>query len=264
MRENEAAGAALPAEEAFSLLGNEYRARIVLTLGEAQGTEGPRPTLPFSELYAAADVDVSTSQFNYHLQQLVGAFVEKVDDGYRLRHEGVSLYRTVLAGTYTREASIEPFAVGADCYDCGGAIEARYDDRRFVVACGDCGTEYSATTAPPTIADHDPDAILERIDGYVRNRIRSFSRGVCSICANAVAGAFRPAEPVDESGSSRLDLYCHYSCDHCCAQQYLSVGLSLLYDAEVIAFHQRHGVDVLETPIWELPFAMTEIGRAHV
>jgi hypothetical protein len=26
----------------------------------------------------------------------------------------------------------------------------------------------------------------------------------------------------------------------------------------VIAFHQRHGVDVLETPIWELPFAMTD------
>lgn len=259
MREDDPPGEqGLPADEAFSLLGDQYRARIIRTLGEAQGTEGPRPILSFSDLYAAAEVSITTSQFNYHLQKLVGVFVEKVDNGYRLRHEGVELYRTILAGTFTREDSVDSFAVGAACFDCGGDIVARYDEGRFVIACGNCGDEYSDTTAPPTIADSDPEAILSQVDGFVRNRIRSFSRGVCSICANTVSDEFLPAESVGSSTLNRLDLLVHYACDHCGAQQYLSVGLSMLYDAELITFFQNHGLNVLETPIWELEFAMTD------
>jgi hypothetical protein len=251
-------GDSLTSQEAFAILGNEYRAEIVRTLGAAQGTDGPRPTMAFSDLYSAADVDVATSQFNYHLQQLVGPFVEKTPDGYRLRHQGVRLYRTILAGTYTRQTSMEEFGVGVECYYCGGAVVAAYADRRFTIRCSACDYEYSDTTAPPSIVEGDREALLGRMDQYLRQRIMAFSKGVCPVCANGPRTEILPAADLAVSGAEELDVFVHQSCDHCGAQQYMSVGLSLLYDATLVAFFAERGVDVTTTPIWELEFAMTD------
>jgi hypothetical protein len=251
-------GDSLTPQAAFALLGNEYRAAIVGALGEAQGTEGPRPVLVFSELYERADVDIATSQFNYHLQQLVGAFVEKTDDGYRLRHEGVRLYRTIVAGTYTDDTALEPFPVGVDCYHCDAPITAAYADRRVTIACTDCGREYSDTTAPPSLVSGDRDGLLTRVDQHLRHRILAFSKGVCSVCANGLDTQFVPGEELVPGGVAELDVFVHRSCDHCGAQQYMSVGLSLLYDAGLVSFFQTRGLDVTTTPVWELEFAMTD------
>ncbi|QLD84164.1 helix-turn-helix transcriptional regulator [Natronomonas halophila] len=248
----------LTSEDAFAILGNEYRAEIIRTLGEEQGTEGPRPTLAFSDLYSKADVDIATSQFNYHLQKLVGPFIDKTENGYRLRHEAVALYRTILAGTYTETASLERFQVGVDCYYCDAPIEARYADRRFTVLCSGCGREYSDTTAPPSIVEGNHEALLNRMNQYARHRILAFSKGVCSICANDLRTRVLPGEELGVSGSEQLDVFVHRSCDHCGAQQYMSVGLSLLYNPELIAFFQAQGRDITTTPIWELEFAMTD------
>ena len=251
-------GTSLTPEDAFALLGNEHRAEIIRTLGDAQGTEGPRATLAFSELYDEADADVGSGQFNYHLQKLVGAFVEQTDAGYRLRHEAVTLYRTILAGTYTERVSVDPFPVGVDCYHCGDPITAEYTDRRFSIECRGCDQQYSASTAPPSIVEDDRGAMLSRIDQYARRRILAFSKGVCAICANGLDTQMLPGETVDFSGSERLDVYVHRSCQHCGAQQYMSVGLSLLYDAALVAFFKNTGRDITETPIWELDFAMSD------
>lgn len=248
----------LTPQEAFAILGNEYRAEIIRTLGDEQGTEGPRPTVPFSALYSKADVDIPTSQFNYHLQKLVGPFVDKTDEGYRLRHEAVTLYRTILAGTYTRKTRIEPFPVGVDCFECDEPIKAQYIDRRFTIRCSACDREYSATTAPPSIVEGDTDALLTRMDQYVRRRILAFSKGVCSICATGLQTRLLPGEELAVPGAEQLDVVVHRSCPQCGAQQYMSVGLSLLYNAALIAFFQERGLDVTMTPIWELEFAMTD------
>jgi hypothetical protein len=248
----------LTPEAAFAILGNEYRAAIVRALGDAQGTTGPRVELAFSDLYDAADVDVATSQFNYHLQQLVGPFVDRTEAGYRLRHEGVELYRTIVAGTYTAAPSLDRFEVGADCFHCGAPIEATYEDRRFTVACSACDRQYSDTTVPPSAVEGEADAVLARVDQYLRQRILAFSKGACSNCANGLDTQFIPGDEVAAEGADHLDVFVHRACQHCGAQQYLSVGLALLYDARVVAFFETHGVDVTETPVWELEFAMTD------
>ncbi|OYR40797.1 hypothetical protein DJ82_06810 [Halorubrum sp. Ib24] len=252
------ADTSLTSQKAFAILGNEYRAEIIRTLGDEQGTEGPRPVLSFSELYSKSGVDIGTSQFNYHLQKLVGPFIDKTEDGYRLRYRAVTLYRTILAGTYTREAYIEDFKVGVDCYYCDAPIEARYADRRFTILCSECGQEYSDTTAPPSIDEGDHDALLNRMDQYIRHRILAFSKGVCSICANELRTQFLIGDDLAVPGSEQLDVFVHRSCDHCGAQQYMSVGLSLLYNSSLIAFFQERDLDVTTTPTWELEFAMTD------
>jgi hypothetical protein len=157
-------------EAALSLLGNEVRAAILWTFSEARGGQGPPPVLSFSDLRERADVDVDSSQFNYHLQELVGTFVERLDpetdeddaqvvsemagphdEGYRLRPEGTTLVRTVRAWSFPGEASLDPFEVGRDCHHCGTALVAEYANAIFAVRCPGCEFVYEYNLTPPGV-----------------------------------------------------------------------------------------------------------------
>ena len=262
MTENTGTGTvdeALTPESVFALIGNEFRAEILRTLGEAQGQEGPPPILSLSELHSRADVAIDSSQFNYHLQQLVGYFVNQTDDGYQLRHEGTTLYRTILAGTFTRHASVPSFDVGITCYFCETEVVATYDNGRFSIHCPGCKHVYDEITAPPSVADADnKNELLSRLDQYSRHRVLAFSHGVCSICVNSLDTQFLSGPETGISGGDHLDVFVHRSCGHCGAQQYMSVGMALLYRPELVSFFHERGLDVTTTPIWELEFAMTD------
>lgn len=245
--------------EAFGLVGNEIRADILRALGETTDEETSWRPLTFSELRSRVNADVDSSKFNYHLQQLVGQFVTKDEEGYRLRPEGTQLYRTVKAGTFTRQVSREPFAVGLDCYDCGGAVEARYDDGVFEIGCPDCERVYDHVLIPPSAVEGaSDDELLDRVDQYTRHRLQARSRGVCPNCVNSLDADFVEPEELDNMGFEQLDVLVHRPCDHCGATPYMSVGLSLLHHPDLVAFCHERGFDVTHTPIWELEFATTD------
>jgi hypothetical protein len=63
--------------EAFDLLANEIRLDILRTLGEAMAGDGKTP-ISFSELQRRVGVE-DNGRFNYHLDRLLGTFVEKAD-----------------------------------------------------------------------------------------------------------------------------------------------------------------------------------------
>ncbi|HZD44086.1 MAG TPA: hypothetical protein VE134_08540, partial [Methanomicrobiales archaeon] len=69
----------LPPDAALSLLGNDVRAAILLTFSQARDGRGPPSILSFSELQDRVDVEVESSRFNYHLQRLVGTYIERVE-----------------------------------------------------------------------------------------------------------------------------------------------------------------------------------------
>ncbi|NHN59328.1 MULTISPECIES: ArsR family transcriptional regulator [Halorussus] len=248
-----------PADEAFGLVGNDLRASIVRALGDDAGRESPWEPVSFSELRSRVDADVDSAKFNYHLQELVGRFVAKSDEGYRLRPAGMKLYRAVRAGSFTRDAALDPFPVGLDCYNCGGAVEASYDDGIFEVACPDCGRVYDHTLVPPSAVEGAGEReLLARVDQFNRHRTLARSRGVCPVCAHALDATFlRPGE-TPMLDAEELDAIVHRPCDHCGARSYMSVGLALLYDPDLVAFCRERGLDVTETPRWELEFAMTD------
>ena len=253
------ASAAFEPGEAFALVGNETRAAVVRALGEAGGREHARPTLSFSELRRRVDVDVRSSQFNYHLQQLVGSFVEHVDDGYRLHRVGMRLYRTIIAGTFTRRELLDPLEVGVDCYFCDSAIEAAYEDAQFTVWCRGCGHAYIRMLVPPSAVDTDDEAeLLARVDQFNRRDLLAYGRGVCTICAHPLDTQLTPAADAPMAGSEQLDVFAHRPCDHCGAQPHVTLGLALLYDPDVVSFFRERGLDVTSTPVWALEFAMTD------
>jgi hypothetical protein len=250
------AGAATP-EAAFALIGNEIRADILRVLGE-----DPHTPVTFSELRSRVDEDIDSGQFNYHLQQMVGQFVDHEDgeeSTYRLRAEGRTLYRTIRAGTFTRRATVEWFDAGFDCYFCGAAVEGGYEDGAFQLQCPACDHVYVHTTAPPsTVEGAEREDLLDRIDRYNRDRILSFRGGVCPICVNGMDQELLPGEEVWSEGSEDLDVFVHHDCDYCGNQHYLSVGMALLHEPHVVSFFHERGVDVTAVRHWEFEFVMTD------
>jgi hypothetical protein len=243
-----------PPSEAFALVGNEVRAEIIRVLGE-----DPHAGLSFSELRSRVDADVDSGGFNYHLQQLVGHFVDDAEDGYRMRAEGLTLYRAIRAGTFNRRASVDPFPAGFDCYFCGGAVEAGYEDGWFELTCPDCAHVYMHTTLPPNAVDAaDEAALLSRVDAYTRHRMAAYVRGVCPVCVNGLDAELVSSEAVWAEGTDRLDVFVEHACDHCGQQHFMPVGLALLWHPAVVSFLHDHGIDVRSTPHWEFEFATTD------
>lgn len=245
-------------EDTFALVGNEIRAAILQALGDARSLDGPRPVLSFAELRAAIRLDVRSSQFNYHLQQLVGQFVEDVGDGYRLRPAGTALYRSMRAETFDRDLEIDPFEVGVDCYFCETAVTAQYQTGTFTIQCPGCEHRYFASTRVPPSGVEDTDALLSRIHRHDRHKLLAFTQQICPTCANDLNRRLLSAEEAAFSNTERAKVYVFHACDHCKNQDYRTVGESLLYRPEVSCFLADRDLDVMTTPRWELEFAATD------
>jgi hypothetical protein len=86
-------GDCLPPDEAFAVLGNETRLAILLAL------EGADDPLAYSELKRAVGV-YDSGRFNYHLDKLLGHFIDGTGNGYRLRDVGRRAAQAVVAETF--------------------------------------------------------------------------------------------------------------------------------------------------------------------
>lgn len=75
-----------------SLLADETRIRILRELYAVGSTDGEATGLQFSTLRRRAEVSDS-GRFNYHLDQLTGQLVAKVEDRYVLTPVGERLVR---------------------------------------------------------------------------------------------------------------------------------------------------------------------------
>lgn len=263
----------LTPEEAFALVGNEVRAEILWELSNTRAGEGDIPALSFSELRSRIDTDIDSSQFNYHLQQLIGRFVERsdegaaqlvdrivdrMDEGYVLRPEGTRLTRTIRAGTSPEQSSLAPFELGIDCYFCGTAVEATYQNAIFMARCPGCEYLYEYDLTPPGIIADDEGSVLRQISEYTRHRRLSFARGVCPLCANALDTQFVSPSETGYPRADQREVLINRWCDHCGERNYLKLGEVLLRDPALISFCYGHALDVTTTPIWELEFTVTD------
>jgi DNA-binding transcriptional ArsR family regulator len=134
-------GTHLAPDEAFSALGNETRIEILRALGDAGDP------LAFSALHDRIEMRDS-AQFNYHLDKLVGHFVEKTDAGYALSRAGERIVEAVLSGAVTEAPVLEPTEIDAACYRCGSPIVVRYRESRLDVYCTGCRGTYGRSYRP--------------------------------------------------------------------------------------------------------------------
>lgn len=265
------------AREAFELVGNETRAEVLRVLSEAR-EGGLPPALSFSELRDRLAVDTRSSQFNYHLDQLVGTFVEDRsegsaqtvdafvadDSGYALRPAGTFLTRLVTATNTPPDAPAErpPFEAATDCHHCSTTLQARYTGMTVRVDCPGCGQLYAHTITPPGLLADDPDdpTLLDRADAYLRRKYTTFARGTCPLCAAGAPPEVVAPGDINLPRADRVAALVRRACEHCGNLNYATVGTELLADPGVVAFRHERGRPVEDARLWQLPFTSADRG----
>lgn len=238
-------GEAIPPAEAFGILGDETRTEILRALVEADETP-----LPFSELRAAVG-DVDSGRFNYHLQQLVGHFVERTDEGYAFRYHGRRIAHAILAGTFTDRAHMDPTPAPGECYACGAeTLVGEYDDETLTIRCTDCGeTVLSVPFSPAAVRHRSPGAVLAAFDRWSTAQGTLAAGGVCPECTGPMDGWITTDVPdyLDFPALPRFE------CDVCGRTATTSFGSVALDHPAVIAFHHRHDAYPRQRPYWTTP-----------
>lgn len=232
------------AAEAFALLGDETRVAIL----EALAGHANDP-LPFAELREAVGVEDS-GRFNYHLGKLVGRFVEKRDEGYRLTYAGSRVVGAVYEGTYAEGDDIDPIALDANCIECGASVQLSYADERVTVGCSECENVDSEFGFPPgAIAGRDPETLPAALTSYMVTMLERLVAGFCSNCAGPVSPVI---DSEGEAGEGQIPV--EFACERCQSQATSSLASVLLTEPAVVAFHYDHGVDVRDALLWSLPW----------
>lgn len=259
---------ALSPDEAFTAVGNETRIQILRTLGEAE-------PLSFSDLYDRVDV-ADTGNFTYHLEQLVGQFVHRTDDEYRLREPGSIVVQAVLSGVLTEAPVLEPTRLDADCPFCGARIEVSFADERVLVRCTDCPGNYSGSDTdvrfleahphgtiaifalpPAGLDDRTAHEVLEVGLGRAHNELLAFSCDVCPRCSATVDRSLQVCSGHDagdgicERCDRRRALHVDYRCTNCIrVEENIPAGLDLVREPTVMSFLSGQGINPV-MPSWK-------------
>lgn len=269
---------ALSPNEAFAVLGDETRVQILRELGRADAP------LAFSDLFDRVDYD-STANFSYHLEQLLGHFVERSDEGYALRRAGERIVEAVLSGAVTASPVLERTPLDESCFRCGGTMEVSYREEAVGLYCTNCGGTRggSSDTAawasdpeadiighvylpPAGVRDRSPAELLQAAEVWTVAEAQARSRGVCPRCSATVDDEVRVC--VDHE---RRDGRCptcdqHFAvslverCRNCIFGMTSIFTVRLLASPELMAFMIDHGVD----PMAPEAFHVTNLEREEV
>lgn len=236
--------------DAFSILANADRFNVIKTLINA-----PERTLGFNELYRRSGFDDS-GQFNYHLNKLVGPFLKKTDDGYRLRHSARIAYRLAVSGLFSDRSQGELTAVAGACSSCGAdQLIAVYEDDRLWIRCDDCGRRATVAPFPPrALSYYDTERMPTAFDQYTLGTVLRAAENVCPWCASPLTAELEPA--TDEWPA--VDWIILRECCHC--QGWIATrihDLVRLHPA-VISFYHEQGVDILGCSFWKAEAALTD------
>lgn len=250
MNEDEQVADRVPPADAFELVAHETRVAVLETLRAADG--GP---LAFGEIRDAIGID-DPGQCHYHVDRLVGRFVERVDGGYRLSTAGWRLAGAIVSGGLT--ASLAPATVPVEgaCTECGGPLDASTRAGGVTVECRECGFVETDPDVPAAALAGRPSTELGRTVGrYIRRMEVDAAHGFCPNCDGSVdRGVVTPGDEAapDWFDGAAADAIVVTDCEHCSYWWHAMPPIAALVEPSVVAFHHEHGVDLRERPWWTL------------
>lgn len=256
-----------PPDEAFGAVAHETRLRILQALGDADAP------LAFSDLRRRVGVE-DPGQFNYHLGELAGRFVRAADGtdgaegsdgsdgdgkagGYELAASGRRVVGGVLSGGYTKGLDADPVATDASCLHCGGTMETRFEGDTVRITCTECGMDFTNLEVPPGVLEGVPRKDAARVvDRWLKGMSATNEHGFCATCEGRVDrrvyATGDPDGPDWLGDEGVLDTIVRYDCRRCSERFHSIVPVAVLFHPAVVGFHYDHGVDLRETPAWDL------------
>jgi endogenous inhibitor of DNA gyrase (YacG/DUF329 family) len=271
-------GDRLAPDEAFAVLGDGIRMGILRALGEHDGP------LSFSALYDRVDVDDS-SQFNYHLDRMVGHFVERTDAGYRLAGAGRRVVEAVLSGAVTDRPTLERTAVEEACPYCGAPVAIEWEKGGVSVFCSACAGRYDRTRPPHADGDdrggdvegylgrhplppagvrgRDADEVLRAAWTWANLEILALASGLCPRCAATVEWEPELCEAHDagdglcEACGGRHAVSVRATCTNCILETGGEPVVALAAETELLALLTGRGLNPVS------PASVHRVEAAH-
>lgn len=239
----------LPPDEAFSLLGHETRLRTLQCL-DAAGEP-----LTFTELRECVGMR-DPGQYHYHLGRLDGRFVHETDAGYRLTGAGRRVVGAILSGGFTYSFAGDAVPTDARCLNCDGEVELVFEADRLYRRCRSCGRRFRNALVPPGILEGRPmEAVPATLDRWIKRMLAAAEVGFCHVCDGDLERTVRPVDAAatpDWLSELSIEVVVHVECGNCGYDHYLLACIAVLTRPAVVGFHREHGVDVWETPFWDL------------
>lgn len=258
----------LSPDEAFAVLGNEARLEVLRTLAAVDGS------LTYAELFERVEYD-DPSNFNYHLDRLVGHFIRKTDEGYHLYDAGRRVVEAVVSGAVSDDTVVEPTEVEKQCPFCGAPVAVGFQHGRVEQSCTECPglvrfaeseeqrfTEYGSLgfflLPPAGVRRRSPQEMLEASWTWRHADFLTDSAGVCSRCSGKLESSVDVCETheaddgvcdaCDRRYAIRFELYCP-NCNY--SPNSIAPGV-VLANTEFLAFLTSHDIN---------PFAPDSINR---
>jgi DNA-binding transcriptional ArsR family regulator/ribosomal protein L37E len=253
------ASTVLSPEDAFAVLGDDTRFEILQALGEADGP------VAYSDLFERIGYD-DLSNFSYHLDKLVGHFINKTDVGYVLRRPGERVLEAVLSGAVTTDPVRELTRTEKPCPFCSGSIEVGYEQERVTMHCPECPGLFGQADSedgrfsesgnlgyrplpPAAVAGRTTAEIHDVSKVWTALTMHAVGRGVCPRCSGTVDHAVDVCESHDTSEEvcdrcgRRFGAMAAATCANCIFHIQPGIAAYLGTHTEVMAFLLDHGVD---------------------
>lgn len=253
-------------EDAFALIGHEIRVQILEVLANTDREDRP---LTFSEIRSQLD-DIDSAHFNYHLNELVGHFLKRTDEGYDFWRTGRRVTQAIRSGAVTGDQMSELTQVNQRCPYCDGRLEAIYHDERVGIYCPGCPGTYGSSnfqeeagvipdeygflglhSLPPSgMEDRTPSEIVEAAHEWSLNELVSTAKGLCPRCASAFDEWLTVCDDHGYAGShcqrcgNRHAVRHSASCTNCTYDQRVVLGIAFLDDTELQSFLTANGVNI--------------------
>ncbi|WP_435175179.1 winged helix-turn-helix domain-containing protein [Halorussus sp. AFM4] len=259
--------APLSPDEAFAAIGHEIRVGILEALATTDRADRP---VPFSALRERVGT-VDSAKFNYHLDELVGHFVERTDEGYGFQPAGKRVAEAILSGAVTDDPVVELSRIDESCHYCGAPIEVTYRRERVAAYCPECDGTFGSSNvqdAEPAIPDEygflgnldlPPAGVTDRTPSEIFAAAHTWSLAdrllaasdTCPRCAATfdewidVCGDHDREDGGCERCGNRYAVLHSASCTNCTFDQRVPFGLALLDDARLQAFLTGHGINLV-------------------
>lgn len=269
----------LPPDDAFSLLCDETRVQILQTLG------GATEPLSFTELRNGVGVRQG-GNFNYHLEQVVGHFVAKTDDGYVLRQPGRRVVQAVRSGSVTTDPAFDHTEIDEACWWCGSPILVGYRQERVEIYCTECGGTYGdtdvrwpnpgAVPVPDSLSglgflgavflpaagveDRTPAEVYHTAISRELLDFTAVSLGFCPRCSGTVETSASVCENhgepdgLCEDCGNRKAVHLHAACENCNFGLEVPIVYAFYADTEFIEFLTSHGISPVSMDVENEPF----------
>lgn len=235
--------------DAVASLGNRTRLEILLALAEAERDHRMQYyAMSFTDLYRTVDVE-SSSQFSYHLTQLVGQFVAETEDGYHLTYAGNKFVRAVLSGVYESAPAFGTVDVDGRCVFCSEtSLVATLADELFVVRCTACDSGLITDFLPRSQArNRTPSELVSSIGYRIWSSAVQLQGDVCPECYGRVETVLEEHER--DAASSHLLVS---TCPECWLVIRFPLEVAAAFHPSAIGFFWEHGVSLFDVPLWEL------------